>query len=221
VLRVLALHAGQPVHREVLFDVLWHGLDPAAARHNLHVSVSSLRAILEPGVTRGGSRLLLRDSDRYTLALPTDSFCDTQAFEAACARGDQARARGDAEARLDALQEALRLYVGEVLPEDGPAEWVLGPRDRFRVRAADAATALAELHLRRGEPGAAASVALRGIDIDPCRDGSWRVLLTAYQASGDLAALERARRSYADVLASLGVVSSSVSAVLPRPRPGD
>jgi DNA-binding SARP family transcriptional activator len=218
-LRLLALHAGHPVHREVLIDALWRGLDLAAATHNLHVTVSSLRGILEPGTTRGASQLLVRDGDRYTLALPPSSYCDLHAFDAACARAEMSRVAGDQGAAVQALDQAVSLYVGEVLPEDGPAEWVIGTRDRFRVRAADAAATLAELRLRH-DPRAAAAAALRSIDIDPCRDGSWRLLLAAYDAAGDPAAAEQARRSYVEVLSSLGVVSSSVSAVLPAPRRG-
>ena len=53
---LLALYAGQPVHREVLVDAMWPQLDVSAATHNLHVCVSGLRSALEPGVSRGASR---------------------------------------------------------------------------------------------------------------------------------------------------------------------
>lgn len=218
VLRMLALAAGRPVHRELLIEALWPGLDTSAATHNLHVAVSSLRAVLEPGVARGAARLLARDGDRYSLALDPGSSCDLQIFESSCLAAERARATGDTEAAIRSLNVALAACTGDVLPEDGPAEWVLAPRERFRVRAAEAAALLAELHLGRGHAEGAATAALRSIDIDPCRDGSWRLLISAYDATGDLAAAERARRSYADVLASLGVVANTASAVLPRPR---
>jgi len=216
-LRLLAVHAGRPVHREVLIDALWQGLDPAAATHNLHVAISSLRAILEPGTVRGASRLLVRDGDRYTLVLGPDCSCDLRAFDTAYTRAEQARARGDLDATLRFLDEVVTLYTGEVLPEDGPAEWVTGPRDRFRLRAAQAASTLARLYLDRSEPRAAVTAALRSIEIDPCRDDSWRLLLESYEACGDLAAGERARRSYAAVLASLGV-EARPEARVPIPR---
>jgi DNA-binding SARP family transcriptional activator len=216
VLRLLALESGRPVHRELLVDALWRGLDPVAATHSLHVSVSSLRAVLEPGVPRGGSRILVRDGERYQLAMPTGSFCDLLEFDRAVTEADRHRSSGDSAAAVAALERALDLATGEVLPEDGPAEWVIGVREHYRVRVAEAAATLAELHLARHDPGAAAAAALRSLDVDPCRDASWRLLLSAYTAAGDLAAAEQARRSYADVLTSLGVVSSSAAALLPR-----
>ena len=218
VLRLLALESGRPVHRELLVDALWRDLDPDAGTHNLHVSVSSLRAALEPGVPRGASRVVVRDGERYQLAMPPGSFSDIIEFDRAVVDGERARTAGEYAAAVTAFDRAMELYTGEVLPEDGPAEWVIGAREHYRVRVAEAAATLAELHLARHDPGAAATAALRSLDVDPCRDASWRLLLSAYASSGDLAAAEQARRSYAEVLTSLGVVSSSAAAVLPRPR---
>lgn len=216
-LRLLAVHAGRPVHRELIMDALWRDLDVDAATHNLHVSISSLRRALEPGTARGASRLLLRDGERYVLRLPPGATCDLRSFDQALGAADVARGAGRIADAVASLTEALDLYNGEVLPEDGPEEWVLGPREHYRSRAAEAAAAVAELHLSRHDPGAAAAAALRSIDIDPCRDASWRLLVSSYQAAGDLAAAERARRSYADVLASLGVVTETASSVLTPP----
>src|ERR1700687_3501455 len=60
VLRLLAVHAGNPVHREVLQMAFWPDADAETGARNLHVAVSSLRSWLEPGVGRGGSSPLLR-----------------------------------------------------------------------------------------------------------------------------------------------------------------
>ncbi len=220
VLRLLALEAGRPVHRELLVDALWRDLDPVAGTHNLHVSVSSLRAVLEPGVPRGASRILVRDGERYQLAMPPGSSSDLLEFDRAIAEAETARIAGDSAAAVRALDRALSQSTGDVLPEDGPAEWVIGVREHYRVRVAEAAATLAELHLSRHDPPSAATAALRSLDVDPCRDASWRLLLSAYAASGDLAAAEQARRSYAEVLTSLGVASSSAAAVHPRPHDG-
>jgi len=217
VLRLLALQSGRPVHRERLVDALWRDLDPVAATHSLHVSVSSLRAVLEPGVPRGASRILVRDGERYQLAMPAGSFSDLVEFDRAVAEAERHRSTGDLMAAVTALERSLTLATGDVLPEDGPAEWVIGAREHYRVQVAEAAATLAELHLARQDAGSAAIAALRSLDVDPCRDASWRLLIGAYTAAGDLAAAEQARRSYVEVLTSLGVVSSSAEAALLLP----
>jgi DNA-binding SARP family transcriptional activator len=204
-LRLLALNAGRVVHRELIVDALWRDLDPEAATHNLHVTVSSLRALLEPGVGRGGSRLRGRRGEGYLLALPPGSACDVVSFDAALRSADRARVTGDTTAAATALRVALDAYAGELLPEDGPAEWVSATRERYRNRAATAARHLAELELARREPAAAVAAAQRSVQVDPNTDGGWRVLYRAHVAVGDLAAAERTHRSYVELLDSLGV----------------
>ncbi len=56
VLRLLALHAGRPVHREVIQDALWRDADPETGARSLHVALSALRRELEPAAGRGGWR---------------------------------------------------------------------------------------------------------------------------------------------------------------------
>ena len=215
-LRLLALYAGQPVHREVIVEAMWPQLDVSAATHNLHVCISGLRSALEPGVSRGASRLIVRDGERYRLALPEGAISDLRTFDARTASAEQARNAGEADAAIADLEVALGLYTGDVLPEDGPTEWVLAHREHYKVRAAEAAAMLGRLHLEHGRPEQAAAAARRSIDVDPCRDASWRLLVAAHKAAGDLAASEEARRSYAEVLASLGVASSAATAIRSR-----
>ena len=86
------------------------------------------------------------------------------------------------------------------------------PREHYRMRAAEAAGTLATLELEAGDPAAAVIASQRSISIDEFRDASWRTLLRAYAAAGDVAAAEQARRSYADVLASLGVPEQVIRA---------
>ena len=92
-LRMLALHAGRPVHREQLAEALWSELDPRAAMHNLHVSISAVRRALEPQVPTRSSRLVVRDGEAYTLVLRPGSRCDVDELERAV-RGLGAATRG-------------------------------------------------------------------------------------------------------------------------------
>jgi DNA-binding SARP family transcriptional activator len=204
-LHLLALRAGQPVHRDALIEALWADLPPEAATRNMHVAVSSLRGYLEPGRERGKSQLVVRAGEAYSLALPAGAYADTAAFQDAMDRWRQARiAQDDGEAVL-ALRAALAAYGGELLPEDGPAEWLLHDREVFRRQAANASCALATAELAAGSPDEAASVAEQCVAIDPYHDAGWQVLLQAYVRSGERAAAEQTRRRYAAVLASLGI----------------
>jgi len=214
-LHLLAVHAGQPVHRDQVTDALWPDLDPSAATHNLHVSISSVRRALEPDQPVRGSELLVRDGESYVLALRPGSGCDHVELEAAVKTAQRCAARGDDDGAAGAWRRATDLYAGELLPEDGAASWVVGPRDRLRVLVADAAADLGRLELRRGDVHAAVAAASRSLEIDEWRDHAWRLLITALTQAGDAAAAHRATTAYRRVLDALGVPR-----VAPRPEPG-
>lgn len=205
VLRLLCLHGGRPVHRELLAELFWPDLTVSAALHNLHVTVSSLRGVLEPEVAPRASRLLVRDGQAYTLVLAPGATSDLRDFDLALREASTARLTGDHARHRSALQRATDLYSGEVLPEDGPAEWVVQVREEYRLRAAEAASTLATACATAGELEAAARAAGQAVRIDRWNDTAWRVLIDALERTGDVAAAGRARAGYADVLAGLGV----------------
>nr|WP_163541670.1 BTAD domain-containing putative transcriptional regulator [Occultella kanbiaonis] len=220
VLRILALSAGRPVHRERLAEALWRDLDPAAAMHNLQVSVSTIRRCLEPGRPARSSTLLVRDGEAYTLRLRNSSRCDVVEFEAALRTANKTR-NTDQVAHAAALRRALDLYAADLLPEDGPAEWVTDPRDRYRSQAAEAAAALGALELAAGNLEAATSAANRSIELNTFRDASWQLLIDTLHRSGAAAEAQRAQRGYARMLATLGVPAdpTRVLGTLPLPVP--
>ena len=204
ILRLLAARTPQPVHREVLLD-LWPGLSPEQATHSLQVAVSSLRSLLAPGTSRGSSRMVQRHGQAYALVLPPGSTADVIELDAALRAADRARQEHSPGAEAAALGTALAVYRGELLPEDGPAEWVLADRERWRLRIVSACTRLAGLQLAAGEAQAAIHTARRGVEIDPFSDTLWRALVAGYDHTGDTASAARARTEYAAVLAELGL----------------
>jgi DNA-binding SARP family transcriptional activator len=208
-LRLLALHAGEPVHRERLADALWGELASDAALHNLQVSISTLRRMLTPGEQPRLS-LIERDGDAYRLVLGSDARYDVREFDTELSTAARARSAGDPDAAIAALGRALSSYAGDLLPEDGAADWVIDPRERYRTLAVGAAATLAELHLDRGDAESAAGAAARGVHNDPYHHRCWRVLIRAHEAQGDHAAAQRALRGYRDVLDSLGVAAEPV-----------
>ncbi|MGA5822658.1 BTAD domain-containing putative transcriptional regulator [Kitasatospora sp. NPDC094028] len=211
-LRMLAIHPGQPVHRELLTEALWPERPPETAARCLHVAVSALRRFLEPGITRGGSQLLVRSGEAYLLRLPPDGSCDLRRFETALAEGLRAETAGRPDAAARALRSALEAYTGELLPEDGPAEWVVDRREHYQRAAAEAALVLARLELARDRPLGGAQAAARSVQIDPFRDDAWQTLIAAHERSGDTAAAERSRKGHARMLLSLGLPAADADA---------
>jgi DNA-binding SARP family transcriptional activator len=204
-LRLLALHAPRPVHREVLCAALWPEADADAATRNLQVAVSSLRQVLEPGAGRGAHTLLVRDGDAYRLALPEGAVVDLAQLREHLAAGRLALAAGRTDVAIQHMGRALDTWTGELLPEDGPADWAVGEREMLRSEVTEAATRLAALALEAGDGVAARHAAERGLRLDRFRDELWRSLIEAHRAVGDAAAAMRTEHEYAAMLADLGL----------------
>ena len=101
--------------------------------------------------------------------------------------------------RLDALD----LYAGDLLPEVGPAEWVVSERERLRVGAARVGAEAARLAYELAEFETAVGAAQRSLQLDPFHDPSWSLLAELHEQLGDHSAAEMTRREHARVCADL------------------
>ena len=208
-LRLLALEAGRAVHREMLLGALWPDVDDRIGTRNLHVTISTLRRFLMSGSAAHCGASIVREGDTYRLALPAGAVVDARTLTTALEEGRAARRVGDTAGAVAAFAQALDAYGGDLLPEEGPAEWVTTKRESYRMEGAEAAQCLSELQCGGGNAVAAVSAAERGLRIDRYRDGLWRALVAAYELAGDHAAAARTRRSYDSVLVELGVTASA------------
>ena len=203
-LHLLSVRAGTPAHRESLVASLWPDADGEAGLHRLQVAVSSVRRLIS-GAGVDGNETLARSGDSYQLVLPEGSKVDVTEFEQAVTRAEAARTAGDGAAERRALDDALAVYRGPLLPGDGPAEWVIEPR-RWLVGLYSEATArLATLLLDDDDPRQAVRVARAGLAADRYRDELWKLLIDGSERAGNHAEAEQARRDYESILNELGV----------------
>ena len=196
----LGMEHGRAVHRERLVDDLWPDATLAAGIRSLQVAASSVRqCLVAAGLPDGAVR---READAYALHLPgcLDQLRDFEGLVRQAARDDASgRPREALRCRLDALD----LYAGDLLPEVGPAEWVVAERERLRVGAARVGAEAARLAYELGEFDAALGAAQRSLQLDPFHDPSWALLAELHERLGDHSAAEMTRREYARVCADL------------------
>jgi two-component SAPR family response regulator len=201
VLRMLAAHLDAGIHRQMLCEHLWPDDDEAAAARKLQVTISSIRRTLElagaPDVVRRRDDVYLLDRRRVV--------CDADEFTKLVAEARLLLARGESSAGAAALRRAQEIYMGDLLTEDGAAEWVIGARQQLHLAATDAAFTLATMLVNEHQPGEAVGVCRWGLAVDRFHDPLWRLLLTAMRARGDLAGHARASAAYDAMLAELGV----------------
>jgi DNA-binding SARP family transcriptional activator len=200
-LMFLATRHGKHVHREELIDTLWPDAGMTSGTRSLQVAISSVRQCLiaagldEDCVTRRG--------DSYALRL-LGVHDQLGRFEAAVAESARLETADPARA-LRARLKALELYAGDLLPEVGPAEWVIEERDRLRLLAASTAADAARQAARAGDLATGIRAARRSIDLDPYNDPAWRLLITLQQRAGDHSGAQISHRGHARVRADLGL----------------
>jgi DNA-binding SARP family transcriptional activator len=201
-LMMMVAQHGRPVHRERLVDALWPGTGLGAGVRSLQVAVSSVRQCL---VRAGlGEAVLQRQGDAYALRLDgVDDQC--AAFERLVGEAERLQRDGDRGGALRCRLAAVQRYAGDLLPEMGPAEWVLEERARLRSLAARTAFAAAELAGELGDLDAGRAAAARSVELDPYRDTGWALLADLHERQGDLSAAAVARREHRRVRAELGL----------------
>jgi DNA-binding SARP family transcriptional activator len=205
ILRFLACQPGTPVHQELIQETFWPGADPVSAAQNLHASIAAIRRVLEPGASRGHFQVLMREGPTYRLALPEGSFVDVAEFDRSIASGRRAVREGDAAGVDRAYRAALALYRGDLLEDEGPADWLVEVRELRRQEGLEAVEAVAALLEEQKDYEEAARLCTRGLRIDRYHDPLWRRLIRVREQAGDEGAARRARDAYRQALEELGV----------------
>jgi len=174
--KLLALADGHRAHRDVLAGVLWPGLDPAAAANNLHQVLHAARRALASDRSPSADALCLRD-DIVILWPDGDLIVDAEVFAAAARRALRSGSVEDCGA-------ALKLYAGELLPEDRYADWAIPHRERLAAlhEALTAGQARALLERRRPEEAVALLAPLAADR--PTDEPLHRVLMEALDQAG-------------------------------------
>lgn len=171
---LLVLHRGKALPRAALAYRLWPDSSEAKARANLRRLIHNLHEGLpdaERFVQLRGQSLLWYEAGPYTL--------DVAEFERQLAVADAA---AEPTVRQEALERAVRIYRGDLLPgfyEDG----LEGERERLRGRFGSALEGLARL-LAADDPRAALEYAERVVRHDPLDEAGYRLLMDLYSRAG-------------------------------------
>lgn len=193
-LAYLALHRGVPQSRSRIAYTLWPDSTDAQAHTNLRNLLFKLRLTL-PEID---TFLVV---ERQTLCWQPDALwsLDVMDFEYAIARGEQAALTQGDEVERQALEEAVRLYQGDLLP-DCYDEWICDERERLRQLYQGAMERLIELLEQAGNFAGAIRMAQRLLRLDPLQEAIYRRLMRLYAARGDRGSILRTYQNCVAVL---------------------
>jgi DNA-binding SARP family transcriptional activator len=193
-LAYLLLHRNAPQSRTHLAFLLWPDSTEEQAHTNLRHLVYRLRRAL-PNVNS------YLHANKQTLHWYPDVpwTLDVADFERAIADADQAERSGDQAAMRLAVEEAVKLYRGDLLP-GAYEEWLLPERERLRQQFLDVLERLVLLLEKERQYQDAIRLAQRLLRHDPLHEATYRHLMRLYAGSGDRATALRTYHTCVTVL---------------------
>jgi DNA-binding SARP family transcriptional activator len=162
VVKILALAPGHRLHREQVIDALWPDLGGDAGAANLRKAIHFARQAMTYGSL---------STHGETVVLEGDVWVDVEAFDVAVEDGD--------------LSGAVRLYSGELLPDDRFESWTEDRRDHLRARFVRCLGELAGRAEQAGDLLEAAQFLERVVALDPLHEDARRRLMTVHARAGD------------------------------------
>jgi ATP/maltotriose-dependent transcriptional regulator MalT len=203
-LKLLIARRGHPVARDVILDLLWAEEDPAKAASRLSVTLSTLRAVLDPEKRFDAEHFVANDRTAAWVRLEHMSV-DVEAFLADAAAGLRAMADGDVATAGRLLSAAEAGYAGEFLEEDLYEDWSVVLREEARSTYVSVAMALADLAMAAGDHDGAVRYLLRVLARDSYDERAHLLLVTALSAAGRHGEARRLYRSYCARMAEIDV----------------
>ncbi len=193
-LTYLVLHRDVPQQRQHLAFLFWPDAAEAQARNNLRQLLHQLRQALPDG-----EQFLAADTHtlHWRPALPCD--LDVAEFDQALALADAATHSNDQHALQDALEQADRLYRGELLPGCYD-EWILPERDQLHQRHRQLLEQLLRLFEEREDTVSAIQYARRLLRIDPLSEDLYRRLMRLFMLNNDRASALHVYHTCATIL---------------------
>lgn len=177
------------IPKDVLLELLWPGEDPQKTNRRFHVTMTSLRKVLEPDLKRGeASAYLLRQSDTYRLYCGVSGRIDFIDFLKQCQHVQQAAHPSDDDT-LACLLSTAALYGGPLFQEEPYVEWCIEDREWVQSQYLDLLCTIIRAYEERENWEACIPWANRCLAIDRYAEPIYRVLMRCHFHLGDMARL--------------------------------
>jgi DNA-binding SARP family transcriptional activator len=192
--KLLALQPHHQLHREQAMELLWPDADPESASNNLHKAIHMARHALEPQLkSASASHFIHTRGQQVVLRAPGVLWVDAEEFELRAARALQ-------HDRIEAYEEALSLYEGDLLTEDLYEDWAAPRREQLRGQYQELLKKLAGLYEERAEYRQSISRLKESVACDPSDEEAHRRLMLIYARLGDRRQAARQYRQCSEAL---------------------
>lgn len=128
-----------------------------------------------------GQEVIINNERRYAFNVDMDYSYDVQEFEH---QVEQAGREQNQERKIELLQAAMQIYLGDFYPE-GENAWVTAERHRLAQMHEHSLLELARLLLEKGEPKSTLLHCQKILAEDHCLESAHRLAMQAYAALGN------------------------------------
>ncbi len=192
-LKHLVLRRGVPMHRDKLVELLWPGASPGSGANRLHGVVSALRSAIESERGPRTSSFIVCRDDHYLFNIEAPHSVDLFNFLDFVATASDAQRVGAHERALGLLEDAVRLYRGDLFADDTQDESLDSQRVRLRHLYLDAVRSLARLRIRWGHTDEAIRALRTALEFEPVALDLYELLIRQLAGAGRIA---EARQQY-------------------------
>ncbi len=181
VLAYLLLHRERPHERARLASILWPDSDEQQARTNLRQTLHLLRRTLHDA-----DRFFVLDGQRLQSRSGAPVELDVARFERSAAAAEQTIDAAESWSERERLEDAVRHYRGELLPEMFDA-WLEEPREQLREAYAGVLERIVQISEAQRDYRAALHYAQRWAQHDSLVEEPYRCLMRLYALCGERA----------------------------------
>jgi DNA-binding SARP family transcriptional activator len=111
-------------------------------------------------------------------------WLDVEEFDSHVESGRRSDETGDLDKAMRHYEFAASLYRGDFMADDPYEDWAALTRERLRLTQLDALGRLSKLYFNVGHYTACASLCVRIIERDPCREDAHRRLMRCHSRQG-------------------------------------
>jgi two-component SAPR family response regulator len=169
--------------REQIGLVFWPDASATQVKNNFHVMLHHVRKAI------GRADLIAFEKDRYRIAWELGVRLDARTFEemmrGAVRELKAARRGADSSGALARIDEAMSLYRGDFLAEEGAGDWHVEIRDRLRRLYSEGVLLLGAQRLETGAYKEAAEAFRRAIAVDELHEDAHRRLMLSLARGGE------------------------------------
>ena len=185
ILKLLVLHLGKPLPKEVFLEAFWRDQPAQSANSSFRVAIHKLRAALGSNEADGQApKYILSHGSNYSIDIQAPLWVDVEEFEANWRAGRALERSGQYGEAIARYMAAESVYEGDLLEEDIYEEWTLIKREALVDIYLSILGKISDYHFQAGDYESCIECCQNILAKDHCREDAYQQLIRCYTKLG-------------------------------------